>query len=269
MQGMNTALRPRDLALALLVIVVWGLNFAVIKVGVADVPPMLLGALRYLLAAFPALLFVKPPKVPLRLYLLYGMTMAVGQFALLFTAIHIGMPSGLASLVLQAQAFFTLVFAALFLGEHWKANQLAGLVLAGAGLALIGSSHGQAMPLLGFALTVGAAAAWAGGNIVSRAVAKHGPINQLAFVVWSSLVPIGPFLALSWWFEGPNAMSAALAKEQLQYAVQIVRDVLPQSAGDTALIGAVVQAIAQAHGGRAQCLPGERGGALFELSWPA
>ena len=55
MQGMNNSLRPRDLALALLVIVVWGLNFAVIKVGVAGVPPLLLGALRYLLAAFPAL----------------------------------------------------------------------------------------------------------------------------------------------------------------------------------------------------------------------
>lgn len=116
---MNLPMRPRDLCLALLVIVVWGLNFAVIKVGVADVPPMLLGALRYLLAAFPALLFVKPPKVPLRLYLLYGMTMAVAQFALLFTAIHIGMPSGLASLVLQAQSFFTLLLAAWWLREKW------------------------------------------------------------------------------------------------------------------------------------------------------
>ena len=59
---MNAQLTPRDLSLALLVILVWGLNFAVIKVGVADMPPLLLGALRYLLAAFPALLFVKPLK---------------------------------------------------------------------------------------------------------------------------------------------------------------------------------------------------------------
>jgi hypothetical protein len=41
-----------------------------------------------------------------------------------------------------------------------------------------------------------------------------------------------------------NAMAAALAKEQLAYAVQIVREVVPQSASDGALIGAVVQAIA-------------------------
>ena len=211
----------KDLSLALLTIVVWGLNFAVIKLGVAGVPPMLLAALRFLCAAFPALLFCRAPRVPLRLYLAYGLLISVGQFALLFTAIHVGMPSGLASLVLQAQAFFTLVFAALFLGERWKANQLAGLVLAGIGLGLIGSSHGQAMPLMGFALTVGAAAAWAGGNIVSRAVAKHGPINQLAFVVWSSLVPIGPFLLLSIWLEGPTTIAAALNHMSLTSAASV------------------------------------------------
>ena len=212
----------RDLSLALLTIVVWGLNFAVIKVGVVGVPPMLLAALRFVFAVLPAIFFFRAPRVPLNLYLAYGLLISVGQFALLFTAIHVGMPSGLASLVLQAQAFFTLVFAALFLGERWKASQLAGLVLAGAGLALIGSSHGQAMPLLGFALTVAAAAAWAGGNIVSRAVSRHGPINQLAFVIWSSLVPIVPFLALSWIFEGPAAMATALTALNLTSAASVL-----------------------------------------------
>ena len=207
---MNTSLRPRDLCLALLVILVWGLNFAVIKVGVADIPPMLLGALRYLLAAFPALLFVRPPKVPLRLYLLYGMTMAVGQFALLFTAIHIGMPSGLASLVLQAQSFFTLLLAAWWLREPWHGNQGAGRALAAGGRVLIGSAHGASMPLAGFALTVAAAAMWGCGNIVTRAVGRHGPMNQFAFIVWSSLVAPLPFVALSLWIDGPGAVLSAV-----------------------------------------------------------
>jgi O-acetylserine/cysteine efflux transporter len=172
-----TPLRPRDLLLLLTVILVWGVNFAVIKVGVADVPPLMLGGLRFLLAAFPALLFLRPPKVPLRLYVLYGMTISVGQFSLLFTAIHVGMPTGLASLVLQSQAFFTMLFAALWLKERWHANQLAGLVLAGCGLTLIGSAHGLSMPLAGFMLTVAAAAMWACGNIVTRAVGRYGPMN--------------------------------------------------------------------------------------------
>lgn len=204
------ALRPRDLVLALLVILVWGVNFAVIKVGLVGVPPLLLGALRFMLAAFPALLFFKAPRVPLRLYLAFGLTMSVGQFAFLFSAIHVGMPSGLASLVLQSQSFFTLVLTALWLRERWQGNQLAGLLLAAGGLVLIGSAHGASMPLLGFLLTVAAAAMWACGNIVSRAVGRHGPMNQLAFVVWASLVPPLPLLALSWWIEGPAAISAAL-----------------------------------------------------------
>ena len=206
----GASLRPQDLALALVVIVVWGVNFAVIKLGVAEVPPFLLGALRFIFAAFPAMLFFRPPKVPLRLYLLYGMAISVGQFAFLFTAIHVGMPSGLASLVLQSQAFFTMFFAALWLKEHWHANQLAGLLLAAAGLVLIGSAHGVSMPLAGFLLTIAAAAMWACGNIVTRAVGRYGPMNQLAFVVWAGAVPPLPFLILSYLFEGPAAMATAL-----------------------------------------------------------
>lgn len=211
-------MRPKDLGLVLLVILVWGVNFAVIKVGVMGIPPLLLGALRFMLAAFPALLFLKPPKVPLRLYLAYGLTISVGQFSFLFSAIHLGMPSGLASLVLQSQSFFTLLLAAWWLQERWQANQMAGLLLAAVGLVLIGSASSTVqgamqsvpMPLLGFLLTIAAAIMWACGNIVTRAVGRYGPMNQLAFVVWASVVPPLPFLALSVWLEGPDAMLQAL-----------------------------------------------------------
>jgi O-acetylserine/cysteine efflux transporter len=204
------------MALAFIVIVVWGINFAAIKLGLLGMPPLLLVALRFMLAAFPALLFLRPPKVPLRLYLSFGLTMSVGQFAFLFTAIHVGMPSGLASLVLQAQAFFTLVLTALWLREKWHGNQLAGLVLAAGGLMLIGSAHGVSMPLAGFLLTLAAAFMWACGNLVSRAVGRYGPMNQLAFVVWASLVPPLPLLAMSWFMEGPEAMTAALQNTSAQ-----------------------------------------------------
>ena len=209
-------MRPLELALALLVVVVWGVNFAVIKTGVGEVPPLLLGALRFLLAALPAVLLLRPPKVPWRLYVAYGMAISVGQFAFLFSAIHLGMPSGLASLVLQSQAFFTMLFAALWLGENWRASQLVGLLLAAGGLALIGSAHGLSMPLAGFLLTLAAASMSAAGNIVTRAVARCGPINQFAFVVWASLVPPLPFLALSLLIEGRPAITAALAAFSLR-----------------------------------------------------
>ncbi|MFZ3205095.1 MAG: EamA family transporter [Pseudomonas sp.] len=198
---------PKDLLLALVVIIVWGLNFVVIKVGLHDMPPMLLGALRFMLAAFPAILFVKRPQIPLRWLLLYGLTISLGQFAFLFYAMSVGMPAGLASLVLQSQAFFTLLFAALFLGERLRLTNLFGLLVAAAGLLLIGLQGDRLMTMAGFALTIGAASMWALGNIVTR---KLGKVNLVGLVVWGSLVPPLPFLALSWLLEGPEAIEAAL-----------------------------------------------------------
>jgi O-acetylserine/cysteine efflux transporter len=198
---------PKDLLLALVVIIVWGLNFVVIKVGLHDMPPMLLGALRFMLAAFPAILFVKRPQIPLRWLLLYGLTISLGQFAFLFYAMSVGMPAGLASLVLQSQAFFTLLFAALFLGERLRMANLFGLLVAAAGLLLIGLQGDRLMTMAGFALTIGAASMWALGNIVTR---KLGKVNLVGLVVWGSLVPPLPFLALSWLLEGPEVIGAAL-----------------------------------------------------------
>ena len=128
----------KDLLIALVVIVAWGVNFVVIKVGLDGLPPMLLGALRFLLVAFPAVLLVRRPKLPWRWLIAYGATISLGQFAFLFQAMYSGMPPGLASLILQSQAFFTLGFAALFLGERLRLASVLGLLVAASGLALIG-----------------------------------------------------------------------------------------------------------------------------------
>ncbi len=198
---------PKDLLLALVVIVVWGMNFVVIKIGLDGMPPMLLGALRFILAAFPAILFIKRPQIPLRWLLAYGLTISFGQFAFLFSAMSLGMPAGLASLVLQSQAFFTLLFAVLLLGERLHRANLFGLLVAAAGLLLIGLQGDRIMTLAGFVLTIGAAAMWALGNIITR---KLGKVNLVGLVVWGSLIPPLPFLALSWLLEGPEAMASAL-----------------------------------------------------------
>jgi len=204
----ETAMSPKDLLLASVVILAWGVNFVVIKVGLHGVPPMLLGALRFALAAFPAVFFVKRPKVPLRWLLAYGLTISLGQFAFLFYGMYVGMPAGLASLVLQAQAFFTLLFAAMFLGERIRPASLAGLAIAACGLALIGMQGGHAMTFAGFMFTLAAAAMWALGNVVTK---RMGPVDLVSLVVWGSLIPPLPFLGLSLVFEGPARIEASLA----------------------------------------------------------
>ena len=158
----------KDLLIALVVIVAWGVNFVVIKVGLDGLPPMLLGALRFLLVAFPAILLVKRPKLPWRWLIAYGATISLGQFAFLFQAMYSGMPPGLASLILQSQAFFTLGFAALFLGERLRFASVLGLLVAASGLALIGSEDGGHVPMLALVLTLCGGAMWGLGNIITR-----------------------------------------------------------------------------------------------------
>lgn len=203
---------PKDLLLALVVIIVWGLNFVVIRLGLDAMPPMLLGALRFLLAAVPAIFFVRRPAIPLRWLLIYGLTISLGQFAFLFSAMKVGMPAGLASLVLQSQAFFTLFFAAALLGERLRALNLIGLLVAAGGLLLIGLEGEGVLTLAGFVLTLCAAAMWAMGNIVTR---RLGKVNLVGLVVWGSLVPPLPFFALSLWLEGPQLIGESLARFDL------------------------------------------------------
>lgn len=202
-----------DLLQALLVVVIWGFNFVVIKWGVSDVPPLLLGGLRFMLAALVGVLLVRRPRLPWRWLTLYAMTVGVGQFACLFCAIKLGMPAGLASVVLQSQAFFTLVFARLMLNEHWQRAQFFGLLLAASGLALIAVAKGGNMTAVGFILTILAALSWAASNVVVRLMGQAGyKIEPLGLVAWSSLIPPLPFIALSLWLEGGARDLQALAQ---------------------------------------------------------
>ncbi len=194
-----------DYACALGVVLIWGLNFAVMKYALQSVSPMLLGALRYALASLPLVLFVRRPRVPMRFVLAYGLVQGVGQFGLLFVAISLGMAAGVASLVLQTQAMLTLVLAALFMGEHTRGVQWIGVALATAGLGLIGASHGDGpgqMTLIGFSLTIVAALMWAISNLLVRHLAARSPgYDAFAFIVWTSLVAFPPFVLLAFGLE--------------------------------------------------------------------
>lgn len=200
----------KDGFLALLVVVAWGLNFVVIKVGLHHMPPLLLAGLRFLLVAFPAIFFVARPKVPLALLLGYGLTISFGQFAFLFCAIKFGMPAGLASLVLQAQAFFTMALGAFVFGERFQRKQLAGITLAIIGVLVLieASLNGQHIAMSGFMLTLAAAFSWACGNIFNKKIMQHSPRPAvMSLVVWSALIPI---LLSSLLLEGADHITQSL-----------------------------------------------------------
>lgn len=200
-------LKPAHALLALAVMVVWGTNFVVIKVALAHLPPLTFAALRFTFALLPAVFFLKRPRVPWWNLAAYGLLIGVGQFGLLFIAMGHSISPGLASLVVQTQAFFTIGLAMALTGERVRGYQLTALALAAAGLAWLMIHAGADVTPLGLALVLGAALSWAGGNTVSR---RAGPVNMLAYVVWGSLFSAPPLIALALAAEGWPAVSAAI-----------------------------------------------------------
>ena len=197
----------RDTLLAVVVAAVWGVCFVPIKWGVMEIPPLMFSAFRFFFAAVPAVLFIAPPRAPVRLVIAYGLAIGVAQFGLLFIAINLGMPVGLSSLVMQLHAFFTIFLAWLLMGETPTRTQLTGAAIALAGVALIGSQRLGGAAFAPFALTIVSAFFWGVGNVIGK---KAGQVDMLAFMVWSSLAAPLPLIGLSLIFEGSAGLDALL-----------------------------------------------------------
>jgi O-acetylserine/cysteine efflux transporter len=209
----------RHALLALAVVAVWGTNFVVIKVALAALPPLLLGVLRFTFALLPAVFFLPRPAVPWRKLAAYGVLIGAGQFGLLYLAINGHIAPGLASLVIQIQVFFTIGLAMLADGERLRPVQGLALVLASAGILLIGANTGGDTSVLGLVLVLTAAASWACGNQVARSM---GRVQMLPMVVWSSAFALPPLLLLSLVFEGPARWQAGLAAATLPVWAAVV-----------------------------------------------
>ena len=207
-------MRRRHTVLAVVVALIWGTNFVAIRTGLDSVPPLLFLAVRFVVVCLPAVLFVRRPNVAWRDLALIGLFTSLGQFALMYLALHLGMPPGLSSLVLQAQVLLTVLIAAVWLRERPSPAQQLGIALGGAGLLTIAAGRGLSAPLLPLVVLVLAAVSWAVGNVLTRRAGAIGPGAGLGVTVWSGLVVPLPAIALSLLFEGPAAIGAALGHVQ-------------------------------------------------------
>jgi len=199
--------RGRDLALALLTAVLWGFAFVATRIGLDSFTPSQLVALRFLIAAIPTVV-VAPPRAGWPMVIAAGLTLYTGQFLFQFFGMAHGMPPGLASLIVQTQALFTVLFAALLLGERPTARQTIGLFVAFAGLGVIATTAGHDLSLMGFALTMVAPVSFAVGNILLKRI---GGTTDFALMAWMSLVPPLPAIAVSVVVDGPDGFAHAVA----------------------------------------------------------
>jgi O-acetylserine/cysteine efflux transporter len=199
------------LLLALAVVFVWGTNFVVIKWGLAEFPPFLFAALRFLMCVLPWIFFVPKPNVSWAKLAAFGVLLGAGQFGLLFLAMQHDISPGLASLLIQTQVFFTIAMVMALHGERLVLAQFAAMLLAVAGVAIIGwhaVSDGASITLWGLVLVLCAAASWSGANVVVRSAGK---VNPLAFIVWASPFSLPPLFILAFAVHGTDAVTHSLA----------------------------------------------------------
>ncbi len=194
------------LALALLIVLVWGFNFVVIEVGLKGFPPLFLAFARFVFL-LPMLLFIKRPQLSFFQIVLYGFFMFALQFALLFFGMYQGVPAGLTALIDQVQVFFTILLAVVFLKEKVHIWQVIGALIAFSGIGLVAMNFGESVNAIGFWLIIISAGAWSIGNLLSKIFQK---VNMFSLVIWGSLIAWPPLLIASLFLEGPQKIAESL-----------------------------------------------------------
>lgn len=185
-----------DSLCTLIVVLVWGFNFVVVKVGVSEIPPLLLTALRFAVVAAVVVPFTRRPRGKLWRIALMALLLGAGHFGLLFIALQ-KMDAASASIAVQLTVPFSAVVAAIFYGEKLTRRGILGMALAYAGVALLAGEprHPDPVALL---LVVACSIAWALANVVIKNI---GAINPLTLTGWMALMGLPQLLALSLLFE--------------------------------------------------------------------
>lgn len=192
---------------AMAVAALWGVNFLAIHASLEQFPPLFLVALRFGLIAVPTVLLVPRPEVETRWLVGYGLGFGILQFVFLYWGMEAGLPTGLASLVLQSSAPFTVLLGAVLFRDTVTPRRLLGLSLACLGLAAVGWQRSQDAALLPFLLVLAGGLGWAIGNVAN---ARAQAPNPLHLTLWMSVVPPVPLLGLSLVVEGPSRIGASL-----------------------------------------------------------
>ena len=199
-------MKPADVCIAIMVAVIWGFAFVASRLALDELPPELMTALRFAIAAVPCL-FVSRPKVSWGVLIAISGTLFLGQFLAQSWAIAHNVPVGLTSVIVQSQALFTVAFAALAFHEIPTRMQIAGIGVAAVGLLMICGTVGFDFSVGAFAVLLISPVSFAIGNLLLRR-ARDAPMFDL--FAWLCLVPPLPLLALALAIDGPQATFQSL-----------------------------------------------------------
>ncbi|MFW9082025.1 EamA family transporter [Pseudomonas sp. P2757] len=219
-------MKARHLLLAIAITAIWGINFSVIKLGLTTVDPFILAGIRFTLCALPAILFIPKPDVQWRYIIGYGLVFGIGLWGVVNLGIKSGLSAGIASLVLQFSAFFTILLGSWVFKERISRFQYAGMALALCGLLSILSIVDGTVTTLGLSLVLLGAVAWSAANVINK---KARTTEVFAFLVWSSAFSPIPLFALDYAVNGTTGYSALVSQLDYRAVLSILFQVYPNT----------------------------------------
>ncbi|CAG8873726.1 putative amino-acid metabolite efflux pump [compost metagenome] len=219
-------MKARHLLLAISITAIWGVNFSVIKLGLTTVDPFILAGIRFTLCALPAIFFIPKPDVQWRYIIGYGLVFGIGLWGIVNLGIKSGLSAGIASLVLQFSAFFTIVLGSWIFKETISRFQYAGMGLALCGLLNILSIVDGTVTTVGLILVLLGAVAWSAANVINK---KAKTTQVFAFLVWSSAFSPIPLFALDYAVNGSTGYYALVNQLDYRAVLSILFQVYPNT----------------------------------------
>ena len=198
----GTAVRSRDLGAAalLLLALIWGYNWVVMKIGLGYAQPFVFAALRTFLGALSLFLLLIVLRRSLRpravgYTIVIGLLQTTGFVGFLMWALESG-GAGKTSVLTYTMPFWLLLLAWAFLGERPRGTQWLAVGLALAGLLLVLSPwrlDGAFSSLLALA----GAASWAASAIVVKSLQKKQHVDLLSLTTWQMLFGSLPLVLIA------------------------------------------------------------------------
>ena len=219
-------MKAGHLLLAISITAIWGVNFSVIKLGLTSVDPLILAGIRFTLCALPAIFFIPKPDVQWRYIIGYGLVFGIGLWGVVNLGIKSGLSAGIASLVLQFSAFFTILLGSWIFKETISRFQYAGMGLALCGLLSIISIVDGTVTTAGLILVLMGAVAWSAANVINK---KAKTTQVFAFLVWSSAFSPIPLFALDYAVNGSTGYSALVNQLDYRAVLSILFQVYPNT----------------------------------------
>lgn len=189
----------KDIWISLALMCLWGFNFSAIKLGAMQTDPILLTALRFIFAIFPAIFFVRRPPEAARYLIAYGLIFGLGVWGMMVWSINLGVSAGMAGLLLNMNIISSLVIGYLLFKEKITANKIFGAALAVVGLLMSLVLTDGSVPLTALPLTLIAALSW---SLMAFVVKKSKTQHVFAFSVWGMLFAPLPLILFAYISKG-------------------------------------------------------------------